>query len=73
MVIPMLNTSPCRDCMKRSARCHAICEEYDVWVQERRKHYEPIRKINFIVGEYVFGEMDKYHRAEFKRRKEAQR
>lgn len=72
-VIPMLNSSPCRDCMKRSARCHTICTDYTGWLEERRRHYEPIRKTNFVVGEYIFREMDKYHRAEFKRRKEAQR
>lgn len=28
---------PCKDCPKRSAKCHSTCEEYRNWSEERKE------------------------------------
>ena len=46
-------TSPCMDCMKRSATCHASCEEYLFWAQKvkeqrEKKHQSDVAFYGFV-------------------------
>jgi hypothetical protein len=33
----MMKTNPCKDCDARHFKCHAECEAYTNWAQEKRK------------------------------------
>lgn len=49
-----MNNSPCKGCERRTARpnCHATCEEYKDFVNERH-HYNEERRKQSVIAEYI--------------------
>lgn len=48
---------PCYNCPRRSAICHAQCEDYHNWVAERKKHnHETIEQSeiqNYVIESFI--------------------
>lgn len=61
----MLNIAPCKDCTRRSVRCHTSCEDYTAWLKAREEHYKPFRDQCFIVSAYNFSVSEKIQAKEF--------
>lgn len=39
-----MNDTPCHGCTERRAGCHAECEKYKTWVEEREAEKEELRR-----------------------------
>lgn len=44
----MILKCPCKDCTKRTAECHAICDEYKEWSEARQVALSNKREENSI-------------------------
>ena len=47
-----MNKAPCKDCEYRHLHCHADCDKYAAYVNERRE-YLAKRKENAVILEYI--------------------
>lgn len=42
----MIPKCPCKDCTKRTAECHALCNDYKEWSDSRKSELEGLWKAN---------------------------
>lgn len=59
-------SAPCYNCERRSAECHASCEDYKDFAQERREYAERLHKESVYKGYFIDGAR---HMRQLKRRR----